>query len=41
MKKGRFIFVILLTFLLEAAVVFKFMGGNAEVSQDVVAVNKL
>lgn len=41
MKKGRFIFVILLTFLLEAAVVFKFMGGNAEVSQDVVAVNKI
>ncbi len=41
MKKGRFIFVILLTFLLEAAVVFKFMGGNAEASQDVVAVNKI
>ena len=41
MKKRRFIFVILLTFLLEAAVVFKFMGGNAEASQDVMAVNKI
>ncbi len=39
MKKRRFVFAILLIFLLEAAVVF--MEGREEASQDAVAVNKI